>query len=133
MDLSSLVTSALGGINALGKKQLADPPEESVFDYTPKALSDRFTAGFGKAVMIPDDVKTKTYYIAGYNSDNPAEGVLDDMFARAVYLDDNTGRGAEGCWQATDFAQLCHHVKRICARPERRKAWPHEAPRKTEQ
>ena len=32
---------------------------------------------------------------------------------------DNTGRGAEGCWQATDFAQLCHHVKRICARPER--------------
>ena len=26
----------------------------------------------------------KTYYIAGYNSDNPAEGVPDDMYARAV-------------------------------------------------
>ena len=52
-----------------------------------------WTVGFSKAVLTPDDVGEKTYYIAGYNSNNPAEGVLDDMYARAVYLDDNTGRG----------------------------------------
>ena len=46
MDLSSLLASALGGINAVGRKAWAEPPEEGVFDYTPRALSDRFTAGF---------------------------------------------------------------------------------------
>ena len=52
-----------------------------------------WTLGFAKTVLTPDDVGKKTYYIAGYNSNNPAEGVLDDMYARAVFLDDNTGRG----------------------------------------
>ncbi len=62
-----------------------------------KEFSDKagefFTCGFAKSILTPDDVKTNTYYIAGYDSNNPAEGVLDDMFARAVYIDDNTGRG----------------------------------------
>ncbi len=52
-----------------------------------------FSCGFGKAVLTPDDVESGKYYIAGYDSNNPAKTVLDDMFARAVYLDDNTGRG----------------------------------------
>lgn len=54
---------------------------------------EHFTCGFGKRVLTPDDVKNKKYFIAGYDSNNPAQGVLDDMYARAVYLDDNTGRG----------------------------------------
>ena len=52
-----------------------------------------FTCGFAKTVLTPDNVAGGTYYIAGYESNNPAKGVLDDMFARAVYIDDNTGRG----------------------------------------
>ncbi len=52
-----------------------------------------FTCGFGKTVLTPDDVKSSRYFIAGYDSNNPAQGVLDDMYARSVYLDDNTGRG----------------------------------------
>lgn len=52
-----------------------------------------FTCGFGKSVITPDDVSTGKYFIAGYNSNNPATGVLDDMYARAVYIDDNTSRG----------------------------------------
>ncbi|MCL2508766.1 MAG: hypothetical protein FWF05_06290 [Oscillospiraceae bacterium] len=55
--------------------------------------SSGWTAGFAKAVLTPGDVTADTYYIAGYNPNNPAAGVLDDMYARAVYLDDNTGRG----------------------------------------
>lgn len=93
MDLSSLLSSALGGINAVGRKAWAEPPEEGVFDYTPRALSDRFTAGFGRAVMLPDDVKKKTYYIAGYSENNPARGVIDPQYAHALWLDDNSGKG----------------------------------------
>lgn len=52
-----------------------------------------FTCGFAKSVLTPDDIKFRKYFIAGYDSNNPAHGVLDDIFARAVYIDDNTGRG----------------------------------------
>lgn len=52
-----------------------------------------FTCGFAKSIVTPADVTSNKYYIAGYDSNNPATGVLDDMFARAVYLDDNTSRG----------------------------------------
>lgn len=93
MDISSLLTSAIGGINTLGKRAYAEPPEEGVFDYTQKAVSDRFTAGFGKAVMLPDDVGKKNYYIAGYRDNNPAKGVIDPQYAHALWLDDNSGKG----------------------------------------
>lgn len=52
-----------------------------------------FTCGFGKAILTPDDVESGKYFIAGYGSNNPAKAVLDDMLARAIYIDDNTGRG----------------------------------------
>lgn len=52
-----------------------------------------WTVGFAKEALTPADVTADTYYIAGYNVNNPAKDVLDDMFAKAVYLDDNTGRG----------------------------------------
>lgn len=57
------------------------------------AAGAKWTAGFGSVVLTPADITADTYYIAGYYTNNPAQGVLDDMFARAVYLDDNTGRG----------------------------------------
>ncbi|MBQ6067005.1 MAG: hypothetical protein IJK89_09285 [Clostridia bacterium] len=93
MDLGSLASSALSGVNALGRKTYAEPPEDGMFDYTPKAVSDRFTAGFGKAVMLPDDVAKKRYYIAGYRDNNPAKGVIDPQYAHALWLDDNSGKG----------------------------------------
>ncbi|MBQ2847129.1 MAG: hypothetical protein IJE74_02615 [Clostridia bacterium] len=60
------------------------------FSYAP---GKKWTCGFGKASYTPDDYDSKTYYIAGYDSDNPVKGVLDDLYARAVYLDDNRGSG----------------------------------------
>ncbi len=54
---------------------------------------EKWTVGFSKEVLTPDDITEGTYYIAGYNPDNPAQSVLDDMHAKAVYLDDNSGRG----------------------------------------
>ncbi len=62
-----------------------------------KKFSDKagccYTCGFGKAVLTPDDIASGRYFIAGYDSNNPATGVLDDMCARAVYIDDNSDRG----------------------------------------
>ena len=52
-----------------------------------------FTCGFSKAILTPNDVKENKYFIAGYNSNNKAEDVLDDMFARAIFIDDNKGNG----------------------------------------
>ncbi len=60
------------------------------FSYVP---GEKWTCGFSKASYTPDDYESKTYYIAGYDSNNPVKGVLDDLYARAVYLDDNRGDG----------------------------------------
>lgn len=54
---------------------------------------EKWTVGFSKEVLTPDDITEETYYIAGYNTNNPAKSVLDDMHAKAVYLDDNSSRG----------------------------------------
>ncbi len=54
---------------------------------------EKWSCGFGKALYTPTDYDDKTYYIAGYDSNNPVKGVLDDLYARAVYLDDNRGDG----------------------------------------
>ena len=54
---------------------------------------ENWTVGFAKEVLTPDDITSEKYYIAGYNTNNPAKSVLDDMYAKAVYLDDNSGRG----------------------------------------
>lgn len=54
---------------------------------------EKWSCGFGKATYTPSDYESKTYYIAGYDSNNPVKGVLDDLYARAVYLDDNRGDG----------------------------------------
>lgn len=54
---------------------------------------EKWSVGFAKELLTPDDIESGTYYIAGYNTNNPAKSVLDDMYAKAVYLDDNSGRG----------------------------------------
>lgn len=54
---------------------------------------ESWTVGFAQSVLTPEDITADDYYIAGYNTNNPAQSVLDDMHAKAVYLDDNTSRG----------------------------------------
>lgn len=94
------------GLNLLAKTIIRSIPQKN---FTTNEIADKymltgdekfnrdggeyFTCGFGKAVLTPDDIDKKRYFIAGYESNNPAQGVLDDMYARAVYIDDNTARG----------------------------------------
>lgn len=63
---------------------------DKVFSLT---AGEEWTLGYAESVLTPEDINADTYYIAGYNTNNPAKGVLDDMYAKAVYIDDNTSRG----------------------------------------
>ena len=96
-NLDEMVSKALNGIVALGQKKadkkITPPIEDGKFDYVPEAKGEFFTAGFGKAVMLPDDIDKRTYYIAGYGENNPAKGVIDPQYAHALWLDDNSGHG----------------------------------------
>ena len=87
----------LDTVNELGtvrKRKTAAPAlPRPVFHNTPAEKSGHFTAGFGKAAVIPDDIDSKKYYIAGYGENNPARGVIDPQYVSALWLDDNSGAG----------------------------------------
>ncbi len=75
--------------------KLSPPPKllSGVFDYLKEPVGDCFTVGFGKAPIVPEDVLRKTYYMAGYHSNHPVTAVQDPTYARAVWIDDNSGKG----------------------------------------
>jgi hypothetical protein len=52
-----------------------------------------WTAGYGQAELIPPGMDSNTYWIAGYAVDKAITGVLDYQMAKALWLDDNSGRG----------------------------------------
>ncbi len=98
MDIENVLSSALGGVVSATRQRLSEKnPALSLadgeFDYVEKSKSKYFTAGFGKAVMLPEDINKKTYYIAGYSENNPAKGVIDPQYAHALWIDDNSGKG----------------------------------------
>lgn len=78
------------------RKRTPDAPAlpKGTFDKLNKPKAEYFTAGFGKARIVPPDLLRKKYYVAGYNCWNPAKGLLDIPHAHALWLDDNSGRGA---------------------------------------
>lgn len=55
----------------------------------------RWIVGFGRAAVTLDQTALEAgeYYMAGYNNAYPAVGVLDEMQARALVLDDGSGEG----------------------------------------
>jgi len=67
---------------------------DSRFTVTP---GNCWTVGFGKsnlteAAWVREKAEAGGFQVAGYTN-TPSTGILDDLFAKAVYLDDNTGRG----------------------------------------
>jgi hypothetical protein len=53
----------------------------------------RWSVGFAKAVITPEDAVSDKYFLAGCGNGMHPDEVFDDLYVRAVYLDDNTGRG----------------------------------------
>ncbi len=80
------------GKMALKSKQI-QPLESVEVDFIDNAIAEKYTVGFHREVVLPDDIDTKKYYIAGYGENNPAKGVIDPQYAHAVWIDDNSGRG----------------------------------------
>jgi len=79
-----------------GKKQ-ENPyflPGDARFSFTP---GEHWTLGFGKRSLTADpqvtaDAEAGRYYIAGYGR-MQSDSILDHLYAKAIYLDDNTERG----------------------------------------
>ncbi|GAB4377250.1 MAG: hypothetical protein Kow00121_26140 [Elainellaceae cyanobacterium] len=49
-----------------------------------------YRVGVGKADITPSDWQNRTYWLAGFNADRPAESVHDPLLARAMVIDDGT-------------------------------------------
>lgn len=93
--VSSLLTTVVKTRGKMSLKKRGVKPLDGVrVDFIDNPKGECFTVGFGKCVLLPDDIETKKYYIAGYGENNPARGVIDPQYAHAVYLDDNSSRGA---------------------------------------
>lgn len=99
MDIPSiLLKKAISAVkNGAEKKNSKNPCPalpEGKFDFS-EAKSDHFTFGFSKKVIMPEEKipGKKKYYIAGYRINNPAVGILDNLHAKALWIDDNTERG----------------------------------------
>ncbi len=92
--VSSLLTTIVKTRGKMSLKSKAVKPlDDTKVDFIDSAVGECFTVGFGKSVLLPDDIETKKYYIAGYGENNPARGVIDPQYAHAVYIDDNSSRG----------------------------------------
>lgn len=75
------------------KSKKAEPLEPVEVDFINENSAEKYTVGFHREVVLPDDIDSKKYYIAGYGDNNPARGVIDPQYAHAVWIDDNSGRG----------------------------------------
>ncbi len=75
------------------KKTFAYPTVKTTFSCPARPKSQSFSLGFGKASILPKDIDKKKYYIAGYQENKPAEGVLDEPYTHAVWIDDMSGLG----------------------------------------
>lgn len=99
-----------GKLNSSGKA-LSAPCAR--FDRVAYPRSAYYCAGFGKLSILPPDVHTKKYYIAGYQSNKPAKGVLDEPHTHAVWLDDLSGHGGIVLVSIDDVGMLSSDVAEI--------------------
>ena len=90
--------------------------ENAVFDAPPRARSSRFSLGFSAKSILPHDVANKKYYIAGYGSNKPAKGILDEPRTHAVWLDDLSGHGGIVIVSIDNVGMLSSDVNRLRAR-----------------
>jgi len=78
--------------NAIKSKITPAPPlPEAKWDY-PQA-GRHYTVGAAKVDLTPGDLLSKKYYMAGYGVWKPIRGILNPVYATALWLDDNSGRG----------------------------------------
>ncbi len=59
-------------------------------------VSDKWSVGYAKNELTPDNIDDERYFLGGYLRfpAQEATGIIDELWVRAVVLDDNSGRGA---------------------------------------
>ena len=65
-------------------------------EFIDEAEAEYWSAGYSRKLLTPDDVDETRYFLGGYLKfpAQEATGVIDDLYVRAVVIDDNSGRGA---------------------------------------
>lgn len=106
MEILDLATKALGGIIRLNTKRMAAKEKAApIPEVEPSIMKNEadntFICGFSSAEVLPADVDTKKYYIAGYRINHPVTGVKDPTTVSAMWL---------GCKEGEGILLLCADV-----------------------
>lgn len=106
--LGTVISGALGAINSIlpdGKNFIAEEDYESHDFYkgndtflSAPSQNACWRLGYNSVSLVPDDWREHQYYIGGYIMaenwfTNKVEGIIDDMKARVIAVDDSSGRG----------------------------------------
>jgi hypothetical protein len=78
---------------ARAKMRPAPPIPKAQWDPVREARADYFTVGISRQEIVPGDIASGRYYIAGYYGPKAITGVLDPVCATAIWIDDNSGKG----------------------------------------
>ena len=98
MNIADFAASAVRKIGKHAGKKLAKsvgapeiPKSEPIRMKNP--TDEFYNLGFAKREVMPDDIETGTYWLAGYRTGNKVVGVLDPLTVSAIWLDckDNGG------------------------------------------
>ncbi len=65
-------------------------------EFIDEPVSDKWSVGYAKNELTPDNIDEVRYFLGGYLRfpAQEATGIIDELWVRAVVLDDNSGRGA---------------------------------------
>ncbi len=95
MNIADIAASAVKAISKQNgkklKKKMTAPP---IPDHTvKKVVGEQFNVGFACCEVMPDDIDTATYWIAGHGPGKKIEGVYDPITVSAMWLgcDENGG------------------------------------------
>ena len=99
--ITLLLTAVFQGATGLGfeKKENVDFTSDflsGMDTFIDEPVADKWSVGFAKNELTPDDYDKEYYYLGGYLKfpAQSATGVIDELWTKAVVLDDNSGRGA---------------------------------------
>jgi len=92
--VGSIESAVAGYFKARAKISPAPALPRAQWDAPGESKAGHFTVGISKQEMVPDDLDSGRYYIAGYYGPKAVTGLHDPMCATAIWIDDNSGKGA---------------------------------------
>ena len=91
--ISTIENAAEKIIKAKAKMRPAPPIPKAAWNAVKEAKAEYYSVGISKQEIVPDDIASGRYYIAGYYGPKAVTGSLDPQCATAIWIDDNSGKG----------------------------------------